>query len=46
MLTYNGEAFVKGLRFISTEKQLAEVTGLLQEGEFFPESKDERSARA
>lgn len=47
MLTYNeGEAFVKGLRFISIEKQIDEVTGLLQEGEFFPESKDERSTRA
>lgn len=47
MCTFNeGEASVKGLRVISIEQRIAEVTGLLQEGGLFPESKDARSARA
>lgn len=41
-----GEATVKRLRVIATEQQIAEVIGLLQEGDLFPESKDARSVKA
>lgn len=41
-----GEATIKGLRVISMEQRIVEVTRLLQEGELFSESKDTRSVRA